>query len=69
MFEGIENPLNDIAMQLVYLGILIIVFMVITAIILRLIQKVIRVHREIVNFFLGLAGLGATYIWIQITFM
>ena len=66
---SIVNPLNDIAMQLVYLGLLILVFMGVTAIILRIVQMIIRIHRDIVNTILGLAGLGATYVWFQVTFM
>ncbi|WP_330948944.1 hypothetical protein [Virgibacillus sp. MG-45] len=69
MWDIDNNPLNDIALQLVYLAILIIVFMVATAIILEFVQKFIRVHSEIKNFFLSLAGLGAAYVWFQVTFM
>lgn len=56
-------------MQLVFLGLYITVFMVLTGIILNVIQKKIRIHSEITNFLLGLAGLGAAYVWFQITFM
>lgn len=69
MWDIDNNHLNGIAMQLVFLGLYITVFMVLTGIILNVIQKKIRIHSEITNFLLGLAGLGAAYVWFQITFM
>ncbi|WP_405103039.1 hypothetical protein [Oceanobacillus sp. FSL H7-0719] len=63
--EITRNPLNDIALQLFYLGIMIVVFMVAAAIIIRFLP----ILRRAQNFILSLAGLAAFYVWVQITFM
>ncbi|MFC2948516.1 hypothetical protein [Virgibacillus sediminis] len=63
--EALQETVNGLAMQLVNLAVLILVFMGITAIILRFIP----IFQEIKNFILGLSSLAATYFWFQITFM
>lgn len=60
-----ENPLNDIAMQLIYLGIMIVIFMVAAAIIVRVLPILSRIK----NFILSLAGLLAFFVWVKINFL
>lgn len=63
--DALKITLDGIAMQLISLVVFIAIVMGVTALILRYIP----LFKEIKNFLLGLAGLGATYVWFQITFM
>lgn len=63
--DALKSTLDGIAMQLISLIVIIAIVMGVTALILRYIP----LFKEIKNFLLGLAGLGATYVWFQITFM
>ncbi|BAM46360.1 hypothetical protein AXY_02280 [Amphibacillus xylanus NBRC 15112] len=70
MFENslLENTLNEIALLLLYLIIMITVFMSVTAILTRLLEKVIPFLKHFSSFLLGLSGLIATYVWVQFFF-
>ncbi|RIU90214.1 hypothetical protein [Oceanobacillus picturae] len=63
--DALKSTLDGIAMQLNSLIVIIAIVMGVTALILRYVP----LFKEIKNFLLGLAGLGATYVWFQITFM
>ncbi|MFD2628012.1 hypothetical protein [Oceanobacillus kapialis] len=63
--DALKSTLDDIAMQLISLIVMIAIVMGVTALIL----SYIPLFKEIKNFLLVLAGLGATYVWFQITFM
>lgn len=69
MFEVDNNSLNGIALQLVYLGIIITVFMVVIGIVLNLISKVIPINESIKGTLLTIAGLAGAYVWLSITFL
>ncbi|MFS0751749.1 hypothetical protein [Oceanobacillus sp. 1P07AA] len=69
MFEVDNNPLNGMALQLVYLGIIIAVFMVMIGIVMKLLSKVIPINESIKGTLLTIAGLVGAYVWLRITFL
>lgn len=63
------DALNDIAMDLVKLLIIIAVFMVVTIIIIGIVNRIIKLPKMLTDFLIGLSALAGTYLWFQITFM
>ncbi|GAQ17617.1 membrane protein [Oceanobacillus picturae] len=63
--DALKSTLDGIALQLISLVVMIALCMAVTALVL----KYIPLNKEIKNFLMSLAGLGATYVWFQVTFL
>lgn len=66
--KELQGTVNGLAMSLVYLGLTILVFMGMTALVVRLMQRVLPIHKEVANFLLSVSALLAMYVWFQLTF-